>query len=385
MAAASQSAPALTLPPPPRAWILADVDTGKVITASVDHVRLAPASLTKLLTGVIAAEDLPPDAQVPVSPTAQSMPASAIGMKAGQVWTLDQALHALLMVSANDAAVALAERIGGSREAYTLEMARWAGILGLVDHPVLEDPAGLDDNGSVGNGNRISAYDMATIARVALAVPVVSHIMSLGTYDFSGPGGAYHLVNHNQLLWLYPGAVGGKTGFTDLAGITYVGAAERNGRTMLVVEMGGTVDPYATAEAFLDVGFATPVGAESAADHLPAVRLGQPASAPETSAGTRRPVSRPISVDPVAAHSARPAPWWYWVAMPVAGLIVLGLISKVCVRFARRSKKGAGEKQAAGSQAARSHAEQEAAHPEEEPDARQHGERRELTAGSAQT
>ena len=110
-------------PPPPKAWILVDADTGAVIDQGNAHQPLPPASVTKVLTALIAVEQLSPGADIPISAEAQGMPARNMNMKAGQVWKFDDMLHALLMVSANDAAVAIAEKISGSRQAFATVMA----------------------------------------------------------------------------------------------------------------------------------------------------------------------------------------------------------------------------------------------------------------------
>src|SRR5881227_2453677 len=103
-------------PPPPKAWVLIDSDTGAVLEQGNAHQPLPPASVTKVLTALIAAEQVPPGADIPISAQAQGMPARNMNMKAGQVWKFEDVLHALLMVSANDAAVAIAEKISGSRQ-----------------------------------------------------------------------------------------------------------------------------------------------------------------------------------------------------------------------------------------------------------------------------
>src|SRR5262249_45035813 len=102
---------------------------------------MRPASITKVLTGLIAAQTLAANAQVPVSARAASMPAMKIDMKAGQVWPFSDALRCLLMISANDAAAAIAERVGGSLEGFSDVMNRAAVRLHLEDGPVLQDPA----------------------------------------------------------------------------------------------------------------------------------------------------------------------------------------------------------------------------------------------------
>src|SRR5207248_4376301 len=145
-------------PPPPKAWVLIDSDTGAVLDQGNAHQPLPPASVTKVLTALIAAEQVPPGADIPISAQAQGMPARNMNMKAGQVWKFEDVLHALLMVSANDAAVALAEKISGSRQAFADVMTETAQRIGMDDNPLLRDPAGLDDEFSNGGGNLISAH-----------------------------------------------------------------------------------------------------------------------------------------------------------------------------------------------------------------------------------
>src|SRR3954452_5946114 len=96
-------------PPPPRAWILVDADTGVVLSAQGARTPQRPASTIKLLTALIASEQLSPAQAIPISATAEGMPARKINVKAGQSWTSDRLLSSMRMVSANDAAVAIAE------------------------------------------------------------------------------------------------------------------------------------------------------------------------------------------------------------------------------------------------------------------------------------
>src|SRR5438094_7161087 len=114
-------------PPPPKGWILVDDDTGAVIDAGNGRVSLRPASVSKIITALIAVEQLPADAEVPVSPLAEHQQARSINMKAGQVWRFTDVLHALLLVSANDAAVAVAARLTRCLDAFAAQMARTAG------------------------------------------------------------------------------------------------------------------------------------------------------------------------------------------------------------------------------------------------------------------
>jgi D-alanyl-D-alanine carboxypeptidase (penicillin-binding protein 5/6) len=266
----------------PKAWAVVDADTGRFIASSGARVPLPPASLSKVLTALVVVETLRPDTPVPVSRRAAGTPASRIGMKTGQAWSTENALRAMLLVSANDAAVALAEKAGGARgmTGFQERLAGLAKRLGLADTPVLRDPSGLDDASSVDGGNRVSARDMAIVARAALAQPRIKAIVSMREYRFKDPGGVtHHLVNHNKLLVTYPGLIGVKTGFTRKAGGCLMTAARRNGRTMVAVVL-GTGDIYGSSRVLLDFGFGTRVGDEPRDGALPKVpSAGAPARA----------------------------------------------------------------------------------------------------------
>ncbi|HVE47334.1 MAG TPA: serine hydrolase [Acidimicrobiales bacterium] len=264
-----------------RAWVLVDAGTGAVIDGFNDRAPLPPASLTKLLTALVAVRALESGDSVPVSERAAAMPARKLNMKAGHLWPLRDTLHALLLSSANDAAAALAERVAGSLEGFAPVLQASAARLGLEDDPVLRDPSGFDDTSAVDGGNLVSARDLAIVVRAALADPELASAVRLREYAFAGPDGLPHrLINHNRLLRLYPGAIGMKTGYTRKAGNTLAAAASRDGRTMIVVLLGAQ-DMYGAASTLLDRGFASPAGAAAGrlGDRLPAVRR-LPASSP---------------------------------------------------------------------------------------------------------
>jgi D-alanyl-D-alanine carboxypeptidase len=319
-------------PPPPKGWILVDADTGAVLDQGNAHQPMLPASVTKVLTAIIAVEQLQVDADIPISAEAQGMPARNMNMKAGQVWKFNDVLHALLMVSANDAAVALAERVSGSRQAFAEQMMQTAARLGMSDAPLLRDPAGLDDEFSNQGGNLLSAHDLAVAARALLAHDELRQVVSTPVYKFHGGDNNDHrLLNEDRLLKEYPGAIGVKSGYTRKAGHSFIGAATRDGRTMLAVVMGAP-DFYRSTEALLDKGFTTPIPAEAGLEHLPAVVRGAaaavaqpakamplqtaPAQAPRSNADTRD--------DPVRV--ARDGIWIAVVILPVAyvGLRLFG-------------------------------------------------------------
>jgi D-alanyl-D-alanine carboxypeptidase (penicillin-binding protein 5/6) len=247
------------------------------------------------------------------------MPARKMNLKFGQVWRAGDLLHALLLVSANDAAVALAEQLGGTDDGFAALMASTVRRLGVDDHPVLRDAAGLDDEFSYQGGNLISARDLAIVTRAALARPELTSIVGEPEYRFGGGDGNPHrLLNHNRLLKTYPGAIGFKTGYTKRAGHCLVAAATRNGRTMIAVVL-NAVDTYGSAAALLDRGFATPPAALVDLDHLPEV-VGAPA--PATADQPVASVPKPAREVPTPVAAVRPA-GRPRVPLALAGLLAL--------------------------------------------------------------
>ena len=316
-----------------------------MLDASNDRVPLPPASLTKVITALAAIENLPPVTQVPVSDRAASMPADKLFMKAGQVWTLDEMIHALLLSSANDAAVALSEKAGGTVEGFQRMFALTAADLGMADTPVLNDPAGLDGPDAVDGGNLVSARDLAIGARALLNQPTLASIVATPVYYFDGPDGVHHrLTNHNKFfLTTYPGAVGVKTGYTRRAGYCLIAAARHDGRTMLAVVLHGN-NPNQTARGLLDKGFSTPVQAEPAADRLPDVHLGPvtPPSTPPPATRFTLPApaalpSRPAVLPTRPGRSSLPSKWWLWAG--ISSVLLVGLLAwRWRARRRRRSR-----------------------------------------------
>ena len=298
---AARAQPAAT-PLPPKASILVDADTGAVIAGTNSRAPLPPASLTKIVTALAAVAALEPGSSIPVSARAAGMPAHNLNMKEGQVWVVEDVLASLLLSSANDAGMALAERVSGTAEAFSQALANTARRLGMSDAPVLQDPSGLDDEFSVGGGNRISARDLAIAARAVLTEPRLAPLVASPVQSFTGGDGiAHRLGNHNRLLKVYPGAIGMKTGYTRRSMHGLVAAATRNGRTMIAVVMGAPGDTYGLATALLDAGFASAPGAMPLGDRLPAV-----AAAPTPAKAKAPAAARQLGSEQVAAASLEP-------------------------------------------------------------------------------
>jgi D-alanyl-D-alanine carboxypeptidase len=255
--------------PLPRASILVDIDTGKVVVNHNAHEALGVASTIKIMSALVIGDHVEDTDQVPISPVAEGMPARKINVKAGQTWPAAGLLRAMLLCSCNDAAVALAEAASGSLEKFSLAMADEAERLGMVDSPVLNDPSGLDDEFSFRGGNRISAYDLALAARAFLAREDLAPIVALPEASFPGGDGVDHRVtNHNRLMKQYPGAIGMKTGYTERTGYSLVGAARRDGRTFVAIVI-GSPNTYQQVTELLDLGFAIPAADQPGTEKLP--------------------------------------------------------------------------------------------------------------------
>jgi D-alanyl-D-alanine carboxypeptidase len=259
LASPADARPQQAQSPPPKSFLVVDASSGTILIADNPHEPRLPASTAKIMTAVTAVERLAPDAVVTVSDLAAAQPASRINMFPGQQWRFEDAMASLMMVSANDAAYAIAETAGGSLRGFADAMGQTAARLGMKDS-TFSDPAGLDDEASFEGGTRMSAYDVAIATRNALTVPELALWSALPTYEFVDPTGLTRsLTNHNKLLpggtRSYEGATGMKTGYTDRAGHTLVATATRGGRTLIVVVL-DTYDTYGWATALLDQGFA---------------------------------------------------------------------------------------------------------------------------------
>lgn len=240
------------------AWLVADLDSGDVIAARDPHGRHRPASVIKVLTAMAAINELPLNRIIDGTQDFANAEGTKVGVGPGGHYTVSDLLYGLLLYSGNDAANALAEGLGGMDVALG-KINTLAAKLGGRDTRVAT-PSGLD-----GPGMSTSAYDIGLFFRYAFKNPTFADIARTRSYQFPDTGGAppYPVENDNKLLANYPGALGGKTGYTDDARQTFVGAAERDGRRLVAVLLRGTRDPIAPweqAARLLDYGFATKPG-----------------------------------------------------------------------------------------------------------------------------
>ncbi len=234
---------------PAKAWLVADLDTGRVLASRDPYGTYAPASTIKVLLAMTVLDHLRPDNFARANESHTRVECSCVGLKPGQAYTTTELLSAILMVSGNDAANMLGDMLGGQQMAVA-KMNRKAALVGARSTKA-SSPSGLDGPGweSV-----TTPHDLAVIMRAALKYPLIAQIMRSPTAPF--PGKTLH--NQNELLSRYPGDLGGKTGFTNLARKTYVGAAQRGNRRLVVVQMYGTGDLYGQAIRLLDYGFSQP-------------------------------------------------------------------------------------------------------------------------------
>jgi D-alanyl-D-alanine carboxypeptidase (penicillin-binding protein 5/6) len=239
------------------AWLVADLDTGDIIAAKDAHGRHRPASVIKVLVAMQAIRELPIHKVVAGTAEDAAQEGTKVGVGENGWYSINDLLHGLLMYSGNDVAHALAVQLGGM-DATLAKLNDLAGKLGGRDTRVAT-PSGLD-----GPGMSTSAYDVGLFYRYAWQNPTFTDIVATRSFDFPGRGDVgYPVENDNKLLYNYPGALGGKTGYTDDAGQTFVGAANRDGRRLVAVLLRGTRQPIAPSEQaahLLDYGFATAPG-----------------------------------------------------------------------------------------------------------------------------
>ena len=215
--------------------ILMDAASGQILYEKESHKELPPASVTKLMTLLVAADAVASGKVkltdiVTASENASKLGGSQIYLKPGETFTLEQMLYAIAVGSANDGCVAVAEHIDGTHEAFVEEMNRKAQALGLKNTHF------VNAYGLPAKGHYTSAFDLAIISREALNYPLVRKLTSTKEYDLRD--GKFKLWNTNKLLWWYPGTDGFKTGWTNEAKYCLASTVERNGLRLISVVMG---------------------------------------------------------------------------------------------------------------------------------------------------
>ena len=235
--------------------VLMDYRTGRVLWGKNERMPLAMASTTKIMTAVLALESGKLDEICVVSQRAAYTPKVKMGLSTGEKVTLNDLVYDLMLESKNDAAVAIAEHISGTVEAFCELMTIKAKIIGAAD-TVFETPNGLDHG-----EHHSTAYDMALITRYALSNPAFMELINTRNKSFSSDRRSYALTNKNRLLYEYEGANGVKTGFTCKAGHCFVGAAQRGDMELISVVLGcglgepGKQNKWRDTKAILNYGF----------------------------------------------------------------------------------------------------------------------------------
>lgn len=231
------------------AWLLYDADTGVTIAEHNAHEPRPMASVTKMMTSLVVVENAALDETVRVSARAEAVGEAEIGLFVGELWTVADLLAAVMVRSGNDAAMALAEHVGGTVEGFADMMNAKAESLGL-EASSFANPHGLDDP-----DHFTTASDLRIMAEAVLRHPYLSRLVRTLQVEFKpNPKGVARIANTtNKLLGVYPGVIGVKTGFTSKAGRVLVSAHDHNGRTLIAVVMGSD-DHFADTRELLDFG-----------------------------------------------------------------------------------------------------------------------------------
>ena len=254
------SAQAVSLDVAAKSAVLMDIATGTVLYEQNAHEKLAPASVTKVMTMLLVMEAIDSgkirwEDAVTVSETASAKGGSQIYLKVGETMSVSDMLKSVAVSSANDCACALAEHIAGSEAAFVEKMNARAAELGMKDTHFV-NCTGLDDADDAKN-HLTSAYDIALMSReLMLHHPDIQKFTTI--WMDTVRNGAFGLSNTNKLIRFYPGATGLKTGFTAAAGYCLSATASRDGLGLIAVVMGSKTsqERFAGCKAMLDYGFA---------------------------------------------------------------------------------------------------------------------------------
>jgi D-alanyl-D-alanine carboxypeptidase (penicillin-binding protein 5/6) len=240
-----------------RAAVLMDAATGKILYQKEADLRLPPASTTKVATAILALESGRSLSQkLTVSKEATRVPASKLYLRPGQTLSIEELLYGIMLASANDASVVLAEGIGGSVDRFTEQMTRKAQQIGATNTH-FTNPHGL-----TAPDHYSTARDLAMIFRYAMKNATFRDIVQTKFSSVSTTAVVRKKVvprrisvrNHNRLLWGYDGALGGKTGYTHAAQKCFVGAVQRNGATLIIAILGAR-DQWGDTKRLLEYGF----------------------------------------------------------------------------------------------------------------------------------
>ena len=231
-----------------RSAVLYEPETNTFLFKQNEDEHLAMASTTKIMTALLALENLDLDALVEIPGDAVAIEGSSLYLEEGEILSVNDLLYGLILQSANDAAVALAIEISGSTEAFAALMNERAIDLGLSDTN-FKNPHGLDDT-----EHYTTAHDLAIISAEALKNEKFKEISSSYKKEIESSHKTRVVINHNKLLKSYDGCIGVKTGYTKKSGRSLVSAAERDGLTLIAVTINAP-DDWSDHTILLDYGY----------------------------------------------------------------------------------------------------------------------------------
>ncbi len=237
------------------AGILMDYKTGRVMWEKNGYEPMPMASTTKIMTAILAIESGKQDQIITISRKASLAPKMKMNLSAGEQISIKDLMYALMLESANDAAVAIAEGVGGTEDNFCAMMTAKAKELGATD-TIFESPNGLDKG-----DHHSTAYDMALISRYAMANPAFVELINTPSATIKSNKRSYTFMNKNRLLREYPGGNGIKTGFTNKAGHCFVGSATRGDMQLISVVFAsgwgdkGKQGKWKDTRKILDYGF----------------------------------------------------------------------------------------------------------------------------------
>jgi D-alanyl-D-alanine carboxypeptidase (penicillin-binding protein 5/6) len=306
---------------PASAYVIADAGTGKVLAAKDAHGRFPPASTLKVLTAITMLPLLKPDANVVASKRAATVYPNVVGLVPGHRYKVADLFRALLLISANDAAVALVEASGSFMHGMALVNAE-------AHHLQAYDVVAKDPNGLPMAGQEVSAYDLALIARAALGMPAFMRYDSLLAARFPLSNHKHVLlVNQNYLLTRYKGGIGGKIGWTTKAGATYIGLARRHGVTLIVTILHATpLTEIISAEKLLNWGFAMDERVRPVGTLVPPLASVRTAAHPQGARAARRALAVAGSPGGASRGSQRTVEIAASIAGGLCAIVLAGLV-----------------------------------------------------------
>lgn len=314
---------------PASAWVIANADNGQVLAAKDPHGAYGPASTLKVLTAITLIPLLKPNSTVVASSLATSQEPNNAPLVTGHAYRVADLFRALLLISANDAAVALTQATGS-----------FAKGMGLINaearHLQAYDEVARRPNGLPAAGQVTSAYDEALIAKQALAMPAFMKYDSTLAARFEIKRGDTETIqNQNSLLTQYRGGIGGKIGWTVRSEATYVGLARRNGVTLIATVLHcASLQEITSAEKLLDWGFAMNGRVRPVGELVPPLPTQSPGTALDAHGAAKPKTGALAAAQPDAGRSA------VTYALAAGAVVAVGLGLVGLIRTRRRALAG---------------------------------------------